>query len=61
MKLLSYCCIIAGGALMMACKPALQTGAAYFENFTYEGNDAIYADNPLPGTDAVYNPILPGS
>ncbi len=60
MRLLSYCCIIAGGALMMACKPALQTGAAYFENFTYEGNDAIYADNPLPGKDAVYNPILPG-
>ena len=46
--------------LLPACRPAPQEGVALFECFSYEGMDAVYAKNPLPGSDAVYNPILPG-
>jgi alpha-N-arabinofuranosidase len=46
--------------LVAACKPAPSTGVAVFEGFTYEGRDVVYADHPLPGPDAAYNPILPG-
>ena len=51
---------LAAGLLLAACKPASTSGVAVFERFTYEGRDAVYAANPLPGVDAVYNPILPG-
>lgn len=33
---------------------------AHFEYFTYSGNDDFYTENPLPGEDYFYNPILPG-
>ncbi|MGV8096904.1 MAG: glycoside hydrolase family 43 protein [Mangrovibacterium sp.] len=33
---------------------------AHFDYFTYKGNDDFYKDNPLPGDDFYYNPILPG-
>lgn len=33
---------------------------AKFDNFTYKGEDDFYAQNPLPGNDYYYNPILPG-
>ena len=51
---------LAAGILLAACKPADPPGLAVFERFTYEGRDAVYATHPLPGADAVYNPILPG-
>ena len=46
--------------LMVACKPSPPGGVAVFEDFSYEGRDAVYGAHPLPGPDAVYNPILPG-
>ena len=46
--------------LLAACRPEVPSGVAVFERFTYEGRDAVYAAHPLPGTDAAYNPILPG-
>jgi len=33
---------------------------AKFDYFTYKGEDDFYAQNPLPGNDYYYNPILPG-
>lgn len=33
---------------------------AHFDYFTYKGNDDFYNENPLPGPDYYYNPILPG-
>ena len=45
---------------LAACRPEAPSGVAVFEHFTYEGKDAVYAAHPLPGADAVYNPILPG-
>ena len=46
--------------LLMACRPSPPSGVAVFEHFTYEGRDAAYPAHPLPGSDAVYNPLLPG-
>lgn len=33
---------------------------AHFDYFTYKGEDDFYKNNPLPGDDYYYNPILPG-
>lgn len=43
-------------------KPIFATDsmAAYFDYFTYEGNDDFYRENPLPDKDYFYNPIIPG-
>ncbi len=35
-------------------------GAALFDDFKYDGHDSWYAENPLPGEDYAYNPILAG-
>ena len=51
---------LVAGVLLAACKPAVSPGVAVFQSFRYEGRDAVYVAHPLPGTDAVYNPILPG-
>ena len=53
MPILFACCLL-------ACRRETPSGIAVFEHFTYEGQDAWYAANPLPGSDAVYNPLLPG-
>lgn len=34
--------------------------SAHFDYFTYRGDDDFYRQNPLPGDDYYYNPILPG-
>jgi alpha-N-arabinofuranosidase len=34
--------------------------AALFDNFIYRGEDDFYNENPLPGPESFYNPILPG-
>lgn len=34
--------------------------AANFDYFHYKGQDDFYTNNPLPGEDYFYNPILPG-
>lgn len=39
-------------------KPEKST--AYFDYFTYTGNDDYYNENPLTEDDQFYNPILPG-
>ncbi len=33
---------------------------AHFDYFTYKGTDKFYENNPLPGEDYFYNPIMPG-
>jgi xylan 1,4-beta-xylosidase len=33
---------------------------ACFDYFSYKGEDDYYAQNPLPGRDYFYNPVLPG-
>lgn len=37
-----------------------EKSVAFFDNFSYSGNDDYYEKNPLPGEDYFYNPILPG-
>src|SRR4030043_497366 len=34
--------------------------AAHFDYFTYKGQDQFYVENPLPGEEYFYNPVLPG-
>ncbi len=43
-------------------KPEFVTDSmvAHFDYFTYKGNDDFYNENPLPGDDYYYNPVLPG-
>ncbi|GET21424.1 glycoside hydrolase family 43 protein [Prolixibacter denitrificans] len=41
-------------------KFATDSLVAHFDYFTYKGDDDFYKDNPLPGDDYYYNPILPG-
>lgn len=33
---------------------------AYFDSFYYQGEDDYYKENPLPGADYFYNPVLSG-
>jgi alpha-N-arabinofuranosidase len=37
-----------------------EKSVAFFDNFSYSGNDDFYDKNALPGEDYFYNPILPG-
>jgi xylan 1,4-beta-xylosidase len=37
-----------------------EKGVAYFDEFTYSGNDDYYNNYPLTSESAFYNPILPG-
>lgn len=39
---------------------ASDTMVAHFDYFTYKGTDEFYTENPLPGDDYYYNPMLPG-
>jgi xylan 1,4-beta-xylosidase len=34
--------------------------SAYFDYFTYKGEDQFYVENPLPDEEYFYNPVLPG-
>lgn len=43
-----------------ACSVNVPEGTALFDSFDYEGCDDFYAQNPLPGDDYVYNPMLAG-
>ena len=45
---------------LVSCSVKAPEGTALFDSFTYEGCDDFYAQNPLPGDDYVYNPILAG-
>lgn len=47
-------------ATAVSCSEKAPKGAALFDYFSYEGCDDFYAQNPLPGDDYVYNPILAG-
>ncbi|MBN1116525.1 MAG: glycoside hydrolase family 43 protein [Bacteroidales bacterium] len=37
-----------------------KSGLAHFDYFKYKGADDFYRENPLPGDDYFYNPVLPG-
>jgi xylan 1,4-beta-xylosidase len=39
---------------------SIHKSVAYFDYFSYIGSDDFYTENPLPGNDYFYNPILPG-
>lgn len=41
-------------------QPPVGESTAFFDSFTYQGNDAFYAQNPLTSPDQYFNPILPG-
>ena len=47
-------------ALASSCSVKAPERTALFDYFSYEGCDDFYAQNPLPGDDYVYNPILAG-
>ncbi len=51
-------------AMIISCNryklPTIHKSTALFDYFIYEGNDDFYKENPLPGNDYFYNPILPG-
>ena len=47
-------------ATAVSCSVKAPEGTALFDYYTYEGCDDFYAQNPLPGDDYVYNPILAG-
>lgn len=51
---------IASAALAACTSVVAPEGTALFDSYTYEGCDDFYAQNPLPGDDYVYNPILAG-
>ncbi len=38
----------------------IKKSTALFDHFVYKGEDDFYKENPLPGTEYFYNPILPG-
>lgn len=46
--------------LLAACGPKPIAHKAVFSEFTYEGHDTFYEENPLTAPDQVYNPILQG-
>ena len=50
----------AAATLLAACSVEAPEGSALFDNYRYEGCDDFYAQNPLPGDDYVYNPMLAG-
>lgn len=52
--------IAASLAALAACSVKVPEGTALFDSFDYEGCDDFYAQNPLPGEDYVYNPMLAG-
>ena len=60
---------LAGVVIFNSCQSISGSGSPKFANdsmvanfdyFYYKGNDDFYNNNPLPGDDYYYNPILPG-
>ena len=47
-------------SLLASCTVKAPEDTALFDYFKYEGCDDFYVQNPLPGDDYVYNPILAG-
>jgi len=61
--------LISSTAAFVSCKSSFRTSkpvfasdslVAHFDYFSYKGDDDFYNENPLPGDDYYYNPILPG-
>lgn len=55
----------ATGSVLTGClsgndAPEIAPGTALFDNFSYEGKDRFYEQNPLPDDQSFYTPILPG-
>lgn len=55
----------ATGSMLAGCfsgndAPEITPGTALFDNFSYEGKDRFYEQNPLPDEQSFYTPILPG-
>ncbi|MBN2634973.1 MAG: glycoside hydrolase family 43 protein [Prolixibacteraceae bacterium] len=68
-QLLMTTLVLAGVFIFNSCQSISGSGnpkfandsmVANFDYFTYKGNDDFYKNNPLPGDDYYYNPILPG-
>jgi len=58
---MKHAILYAAAALCLAsCAMEVPQGTALFDYFNYEGQDDFYAQNPLPGDDYFYNPILAG-
>lgn len=54
--------IFAAAALvaLASCSVKAPMGTALFDFYSYEGCDDFYAQNPLPGEDYYYNPVIEG-
>lgn len=48
------------GKLQSPPPTVIEKSTAYFDYFTYKGEDDYYKENPLSETNTFYNPILPG-
>lgn len=60
-----YSCVLAIIFMMIAnsctkCDLPQGESSAFFDTFTYVGNDDYYNNNPLTAPNQYYNPILPG-
>lgn len=51
---------VAAAAQLSSCCVSVPDGTALFDEFTYEGKDNFYIENPLHDEDMAYNPLLPG-
>lgn len=59
---------VASGVVLSGCGtsqkndagPEIGKSLALFDNFTYQGSDSFYEENPLLNNDSFYTPILPG-
>ncbi len=61
MKKYGFLSALALGLAFVSCSQVeVPAGSALFDNFVYEGHDKFYAENPLPGDDYYYNPVLAG-
>lgn len=62
--LISLCCFslsgCSSGAKSKTAHFSKDGFVAHFDYFNYRGDDDFYKQNPLPGDDYFYNPILPG-
>ncbi len=52
--------LLASALCLAACTSAVPRGVAEVDWFEYQGQDDFYVENPLPGGDYAYNPLLPG-
>ena len=54
------CMLFTYTLFVSSCSPQKEKGVAYFDYFTYIGEDDFYKEHPLTNKNQFYNPILPG-